>query len=123
MLDIAGINSEIIYNNTRPLVDPPRRRIFLTELAFELFEDHLKDRAKIPTLPKDVTTFLSKYRPVLEAEVTRNPNGRCHICSSKKNNRTTVTCSLCNHFVCKGHSSRNVTCQNCLPSEVEEEED
>lgn len=123
LLDIAGINSEIIYNNTKPSVVPPRRRIFLNELAFELFEDHLKDRAKIPTLPKDVTAFLSKYHPAPVEAFTQNSNGRCHICSSKKNNRTTVTCSSCQHFVCKGHSTKTVTCQNCLATQMEEEEE
>lgn len=121
MLDIAGINSEIIFNNNKSLEEPPRRRKFLTKLGFDLIEDHLKERAKLQTLPKDITEFLSKYRPLAEVPVNQHRTGRCHICSSHKNNKTTVTCDSCQQFVCKGHSSKTIRCNTCLYPPMEED--
>lgn len=54
LLDITGINSEIIFNNSNSLEPPPRRRKCLTELGLSLMEDHLAYRAKIKTLPKNI---------------------------------------------------------------------
>lgn len=125
-LDIVGINSEVVFTdtNTTPQVAPPRRRRrFLTTLGFQLLEDHLKERAKILTLPRDIVEFLSKYRIENEISDTANQGhvGRCHMCSKHKNNKTTVTCNSCKQFVCKGHCEKIVKCNNCQYPPMEED--
>lgn len=123
ILDIAGINSEIIINSNRPADTPPRRRKYLTSLGLSLMENHLKERAKIKTLPKDIREFLSRYNtPVnIPSALNENRTGRCHICSAHKNNKTTVTCSQCKKFVCKSHSEKLVQCNSCLYPPMEED--
>lgn len=66
ILDIAEINSQIIFNNTKLLEKTPRRK-YLSELSVSLMEDHVKERAKINTLPKHIREFLFQYQ-VLEEE-------------------------------------------------------
>ncbi|XP_018566451.1 piggyBac transposable element-derived protein 4-like [Anoplophora glabripennis] len=60
-LDIAGINANIIFkfNNVE---NRDRRRQFLKNLALDLMKEHLKERAGILSLPKDVQVFLEKYK-------------------------------------------------------------
>ncbi|CAH1996523.1 unnamed protein product [Acanthoscelides obtectus] len=123
ILDIAGINSEIIINNNRPADTPPRRRKYLTSLGSSLMENNIKERAKIETLPKDIREFLSRYNTPVNVPValTENRIGRCHICSADKNNKTTVTCSQCKRFVCKSHCEKLVQCNSCLYPPMEED--
>jgi len=58
-LDLAGINSQVVFFHNHG--STKRRREFLCDLAFELLEAHLKIRAEINTLPKDIKIFLVKY--------------------------------------------------------------
>lgn len=123
ILDIAGINSEIAYNSTKPLETPPRRRIFLNDLGLSLIQDHMEERAKISTLPKDIAVFLSRYRTTAATinTVNRSHSGRCHVCSAHKNNKTTVTCDLCHKFACKEHCKKTIQCSTCMHSPMEED--
>ncbi|KAJ8972575.1 hypothetical protein NQ314_000102 [Rhamnusium bicolor] len=74
ILDIAGINSQIIFNNTQLLEKTPRRRKYLSELSVSLIEGHMKERAKINTLPKDIREFLSQWRVLKEEHNAENQN-------------------------------------------------
>lgn len=115
MLDIAGINSEIIFNFNNP-GDVCRRRKYLTKLAFQLIESQLKERVQLKNLPKDISLFLTNYasKPVTSKESSADARtGGCHICGKRKNNRTTVRCVLCQNFVCKNHSKCQITCNEC----------
>ncbi|KAJ8927587.1 hypothetical protein NQ314_019932 [Rhamnusium bicolor] len=123
ILDIAGMNSQIIFNNMQLLEKTPRRRKYLSELGVSLMEDHMKERAKINTLPKDIREFLSQYRVLEEQRNAENQNrsGRCRICSAHKNSKTTVSCDSCHQFVCKKHSTKTVQCNTCLYPPMEED--
>ncbi|KAJ8928689.1 hypothetical protein NQ314_018699 [Rhamnusium bicolor] len=103
ILDIAEINSQIIFNNTQLLEKTPRRRKYLSELSVSLMEDHMvwKERAKINTIPKDIREFLSQYRVLEEDHNAENQNRSGRICSAHKNNKTIVSCDSCHQFVCK----------------------
>lgn len=111
-LDLAGINSQVVFFSNNP-ESTKRRREFLSDLAFELLEA----RAEINTLPKDIQLFLAKYRnpsqhlTALEIDKRSRP---CHLCGGKKCNRITVRCNDCVKFVCKKHSRHVVTCDDCV---------
>lgn len=120
MLDIAGINSEIIYNaNQSP--KKPNRRQFLINLAFQLLENNLKERAQLRGLPQDIKHFLSDYRvETVVVAVKFGGKGPCYECGLHKNCKTTIICSTCEKFVCLKHCDRIATCHNCQ-MEVEED--
>lgn len=60
-----------------------------------ILEEHLKERAKVKGLPKDIQYFFAKYR---NEDLPRS--GACHACGTKKNNNTTVKCSLYTYSFC-----------------------
>lgn len=115
LMDIAGINAQIIYhaNSQHPKIP---RRIFLKGLSYTLMKPHLLQRAKIPSLPSDVSAFLRNYK---EAEVAKvgecssKKRGRCVNCGRAKNINTTIKCDFCHNFVCKRHVTITYTCENC----------
>ena len=111
-LDIAGINSNVIFKFNNP-DNKDRRRIFVKNLAFGLMEEHLKERALLQMLPKEIQVFLAKYRN--DEELAKKPEkpGICHICGSHKNNRTKTMCQICTRNVCKKHSVTNTRCVTC----------
>ncbi|XP_025207174.1 piggyBac transposable element-derived protein 4-like [Melanaphis sacchari] len=119
-LDMAGVNSHILYvaNNISMYNYRKFRRLpFLQRLATNLLEEHLKERAKVKGLPKDVQYFLAKYKNEDVCSVTHGENlpksGACHACGTRKNNKTTVRCSLCTRFVCKKHCTNVIKCHSC----------
>ncbi|XP_072392132.1 uncharacterized protein [Diabrotica undecimpunctata] len=62
ILDIASINSKIIYDANNESQKLIRRRKYLNDLAFELMGSHLKKRAQLNKLLSDIQTILQKYR-------------------------------------------------------------
>lgn len=127
-LDMAGVNSHILYvaNNISVYDSRKFRRLpFLQRLAMNLLEEHLKERAKVKGLPKDVQYFLAKYKKNEDVSSVSQgedlpKSGACHVCGTRKNNKTTVRCSLCTRFVCKKHCTNIVKCQPCQNSESSE---
>ena len=64
LMNIAGINSWVTYTMNTPSDEPQRRILFLKILSLSLMEEHLISRSQIPSLPRDVSVFLEKYRPL-----------------------------------------------------------
>lgn len=126
LLNIAGINAQVILQMVRPENAPRLRRIFLHNLGLSLMQTHLLSRALITSLPSDITSFLRKrYSLAMENEgkTSREPErkkkkGTCIECGRKKNSNTTVTCCKCGNFTCKNHS--NVICNNCFSCNSED---
>lgn len=113
ILNIAGINSQILYFTKYCDRDQYRRRIFLTDLALGLMKEQLALRAKQISLPMDIQAFLQKNVSVEEEDQSLNHHrkrGRCKFC---KNTCTTLTCHGCTRFVCKKHSTLLVICKAC----------
>lgn len=83
-LDITGINAYVIFK-FNIIKNKDRRRVFLKILAKSLMEDHLKDGSLLVSLPKDISTFLLKYKnrdvPVQDPVKP----GICYICGKHKN--------------------------------------
>nr|CAI5853851.1 unnamed protein product [Callosobruchus analis] len=69
--------------------DKSIRRRYLYNLSLK---ENLKQRAKLLTLPKDLSFVLESYReptvhqPPLQTQ--HNQRAICHVCRSKKNHRT-----------------------------------
>lgn len=118
-LDICGINSRVIFKFNN-VYNKESRRVFLKNLALQLMENHLKDRAKLQSLPKDVYAFLSKYRDNELQTKAPTRQGICHICGSHKNNRTKLVCQHCGNNVCKNHIA--IKCLECEQAEQEQAE-
>lgn len=117
-LDIAGINSMRIYQMNNCLETFVRRK-YIFNLAIELMDENLRERAKICSLPKDLSVFLNTYRGVdnkKTSEEISNKRCFCYICGSKKNNITRLKCITCDRSICQKHSSH--TCDNCQNDEI-----
>lgn len=125
LLNIAGINSQILYNAANINNPQKYRRVFLKELSLALMRPHLSERAEIQSLPLDLKMFLKKYKNVQDDQDEEPPakkRGRCYCCGRSKNRVTTISCDKCNRMVCKEHSV--AICSNCntLVSNEEESE-
>lgn len=120
LLDIAGINSFMIFRTNNPQVKTARQT-YTTNLALSLMEDNLKYRATLWHLPQELQCFLKRYKqsPPTKPPVTVRA-GICYCCGSKKNNRTAAICSKCGRNICKKHSVKEVTCHQCVQSEENE---
>jgi hypothetical protein len=57
LMNIAGINAQVLYAFSKPNDASNRRRIFLKNLSMSLMKEHLISSSKIKTLPMDVTVF------------------------------------------------------------------
>lgn len=116
LLNIAGINSQILYNANHVENPYKYRRLYLKALAMSLMKPHLEERAVMKSLPSNIQLFLAKYRRVVEQLDEEPPakiRKRCSYCGRQKNRVTTITCDTCHKSVCKEHSVTTITCQAC----------
>ncbi len=107
ILNIAGINSQVIYAANNPSITILRRN-FLKQLANELILPQLRVRAVMTTLPKALKARLEEFcEPnTIEVAETTVPNaekGRCAYCDRKKNRKTRFACFHCNKYMCLEH--------------------
>lgn len=118
LVNIAGINSQILYNAIHFEEPEKYRRKFLKKLSMSLMQPHLSERADMNSLPLDVQHFLSKYKTPQEEqhqeEPKRKTRGRCFLCGRQKNRVTTISCHECNRSVCKEHAVTTITCPECI---------
>ena len=115
LVNISGVNGQILYNKTRNSVDAVQNKSqFLKNLAMSLMKPHLQNRVQLQSLPADIQSILSKYKPQSQADTHEPPPSksreRCHPCGRAKNRVTTMRCSSCNDFACKDHSKTDVNC-------------
>lgn len=124
ILNISGINSQVLYNAAH--VDNPQkfRRVFLKNLSISLMKPFLIERSYMQNLPMDIKNFLRKFSPHPDESDEEPPvkiRKRCFLCGRAKNRVTTITCSSCKKSVCKQHSVAVITCQECkILAETEE---
>uniref|UniRef100_A0A1B6C4A1 PiggyBac transposable element-derived protein domain-containing protein n=1 Tax=Clastoptera arizonana TaxID=38151 RepID=A0A1B6C4A1_9HEMI len=116
LLDIAGINSFMIFKANKPK-SKVNRRTFVFNLSLALMEENLKYRATLLNLPGELQLFLKKYKaPCTEVvePIEAGKKKRCLLCGSKKNNKTSSTCHKCKQHTCKKHSHKVITCHPCF---------
>ncbi|KAK9739095.1 DDE Tnp 1-like zinc-ribbon [Popillia japonica] len=113
LLNIASINSQLLYNATHIDAAYKHRRIFLKVLSLALMKPYLAERASMELLPSDIKCFPAKYkRPEesVEEEPPAKIRARCFICGRKNNLVTTIICGSCKKSVCKKHMTTVLTC-------------
>lgn len=117
LLNIAGINSQIVFqNNTKSNL---KRREYLKNLSKALVLDFVKIRFTTSHIPQIIKLRMSEIFNLGTTEniTTDTHPGRCFRCSSKKNRKTKTVCSNCSKFICKEHT---VTyCDFCDAQNVE----
>lgn len=113
LMNIAGINSFIIYMQNNPSTQI-NRRMFLESLSYDLVNSQLRRRALTTSLSKTIKLRLSelcKMDVPESAGTSFNKIGRCGYCTSKKNCKTRYNCATCKQYFCLEHAI--MVCSNC----------
>lgn len=112
LLNVAGVNSYIIYKNN-PKTQKKPRRFFLEKLGMELLDGHLRRRALQQQIPRTIRMRLLEICKIEPQNVPRpNIQGRCNWCDSRKNRKTKYSCRKCNKFMCLEHIQ--CLCSECF---------
>ena len=125
LMNIAGINAQILYKFACPEKDPKHRRIFLKNLALTMMKEHLIFRSNVKHLPQDITAFLKvnygrEVEPTTEEERIPPKRGVCRSCAlEKKRSSASRKCCRCQSFTCKNHSAFEVVCNNCKDENID----
>lgn len=111
ILDVAGINSNILYRSNANVVE--ERRIYLKRLAEDLIKPQLIVRSSIRTLP---FALRARIREGLHLQGPQHDMravapGFCGFCPRRKNRRTKKRCVECNIAICPAHT--NFKCLPC----------
>lgn len=123
LLNIGGINSQIIYNgNTQINIT---RRVYLAQLAQALVRQHLERRVSLSNLSVGLR---QKIRRVGQLPAPpppprqNNEKQRCTFCPLRKNRFTQHHCQTCSSAICKEHTGKTIlTCQQCLEAQEDME--
>lgn len=108
LLNIAGINSQVVHVSNHP--DPKsdlKRRIFLKQIALTLIDEHLQRRSYQKNVPETVRQRRQDVAGTSEASsnVEEIPEGTRKYCSGCKNkNKSRFYCQKCKSFVCLKHA-------------------
>ncbi|XP_014467763.1 PREDICTED: uncharacterized protein LOC106740840 isoform X2 [Dinoponera quadriceps] len=134
LLDVAGMNAQVLYNVSRRESPQKYRRVFLKNLALALLKPQLQERAKIKTLPVNIRAVIlhqvggcegnpqqdeqgssrKRSHEVMSEDGAVRKKGRCFMCGRAKNTSTTLKCHTCSRFTCKRHMACiKYTCEKC----------
>ena len=93
--------------------EPMQRRKFLKKLCLELVDNHVKKRATIVTLPKQLRQKLAKVTNTeVQNETPRSgKRTRCHDCQGR-DRKTQYFCTICYKYLCLEHAK--FICKQCL---------
>lgn len=113
LLNIAGINSQVIciFNNQK---ENSVHRKYVKELAVGLTDDHLKRRAALTNLPREVRergqeVAGTSFQHVKADQFPEGTRKRCFFC--KKDSKTKYFCKICKKFICLSHAQ--FSCSEC----------
>nr|CAH7750575.1 unnamed protein product [Callosobruchus chinensis] len=117
MLNIACINSWIIYNHNlkRSGQKPIARKTFMNTLQAQLTTAWLRKRSAIPTLQRSLKLLIGDILKIPSEDPSGGhpPENRttCYFCPSKKRRMTSLHCNHCHRAFCAEHRARCcVTC-------------
>lgn len=120
LLNIGGINSQIIYtNNTRHIL--PRKK-YLADLAKVLVLQEMKKIVQTQSIPISMKNRIHEITGTKQEQFEKQGvPGRCGYCDWRKNRKTKTVCGICETYICKEHSGQTV-CVNCQNSNEENSE-
>ncbi|XP_044593669.1 piggyBac transposable element-derived protein 3-like [Cotesia glomerata] len=108
ILNIAGINSRIIYEEN--VGSKIVRREFLRQLFFQLVQPQLVLRSQLPNLKLELRSIVLKIGNIKPEKQTHASSRRlCCYCPRRANSYTTKSCSSCNTPLCNQHTVRYCT--------------
>lgn len=114
LIDIAGINAQVIFstnNQNNRLI----RRKFLEDIGLSLLQVQLKKRVISNYLPRSLRqkafTF-SEEEKLPEISPVLGKRGRCAICPRNKDIKTKTSCQKCKTFMCLKHME--TVCNDCF---------
>ncbi|XP_069690526.1 piggyBac transposable element-derived protein 4-like [Periplaneta americana] len=120
MLDILTVNGHIILRASDKDYKKSRHN-FIMDLGMELILGHLKVRATISTLPRELRQMIVRFAGI-RAEVLSDADTqlegppkrrRCCICPRNSDKKHPTVCSVCHRTVFKSHSEQRVICHDC----------
>jgi hypothetical protein len=92
LINIAGINSYVLYNYYMSPVNKVKRRIFLRQLAMDLASEQMNARKSITSLPRALKRRLESTSTEERPETTiLTPNAsqkRCYFCPRKRDRKS-----------------------------------
>lgn len=118
MLNIAAINSYVIYNhNVTALKKKPVSRVkYMLTLHEQLTLPWQETRRSIPTLPRDLKECISNVLGEKTSTTTKmeqkGKRSYCSICPSSKKRMTTTHCYTCPRALCGEHQIK--ICYECV---------
>ena len=117
ILNIAGINSQVIYIGNN--LEKKRRRLFLKELSHELVLEHLQRRSmNIVGIPFSLRIRMQRFRPRIDQEKSQSPTTSkrrgCVTCTLETGVRrlSQYECRKCHQSLCMSHQV--LVCQPCF---------
>lgn len=120
LLNIAGINSQIIYKNNTNII--MARRKFLKIIARDLVLPFVQYRLQTcDTLSIELKTLMTNFVGVTSKKIedTNNDRGKCFYCPKYKNRKTKVRCAKCHKLICGEH--KITVCTVCYLTEEQDE--
>lgn len=124
ILDVSAYNAYVLWKAINPNWHKnklTRRRLFLENLGKELIKQHIAARTHLPRteeskqIVKKIQEEEAEPGPsrVQTTEIPRK-RARCKFCPSSNDNKTNITCKVCNKHICKVHVI--YLCPNCNKS-------
>lgn len=123
MLDVAAVNSRILFNmhNTKANKQLASAKVCLESLSMHLARPHLLYRYSIASLRLSlrigIAELLKIEHPAEPDRVEAASRTRCSFCAKNKDRKTKNLCVICHNAICDKH--RVMRCTNCvgLPSD------
>lgn len=114
LLNMAGVNSQIIFAANNVSIPKIKRRAFIKQLSLALTQEHLQRRSLEKNVPPQVRERRQDVAGTSQQQATLNVNvtssrKRCHFCHS--DSKTKYFCKQCKKFVCLPHAT--VVCPDC----------
>lgn len=122
LMDIAGVNSNIVYQAANPNSKSSRRN-FLVSLGRSLTENQLKKRIQNASLLRELKMTIRRIcameeePPAANQEAPRPKRQRCYLCPRNRDQKHSNFCVRCFKGVCKQLSKQDIVCDSCKDQE------